>query len=86
MTLSIIIGISLRPRVMLPIYRIALRISVTIIRGKLTEHMAIKGELKGISPAVVILVRRLWIKISLFLVILAERPVRGSYRSVNRGL
>ena len=86
MTLSTIVGILLRPRVVLPVHRIALWISIIIIRGKLTERMAIKGELKGISPAMAILVRRLWIKISLFLVILAERPIRGSYGSVNRGL
>ena len=60
--------------------------SITIIRGKLTKRIAVKGELKGISPAVAILVRRLRVKISLFLEILVERPIRGSYRSVNRGL
>jgi hypothetical protein len=59
MTLSTIIGILLRPRVILPIYRIALRISMTIIKEKLTKHIAIKGELKGISPAVAILIKRL---------------------------
>ena len=60
--------------------------SITIIRGKLTKRIVIKGELKGISPAIAILVRRLQVKISLFLEILVERPIRGSYRSVNRGL
>jgi hypothetical protein len=48
--------------------------------------MAIKGELKGMSPAVAILVRRLWIRISLFLEMLAKRPIRGFCGSVNRGL
>jgi hypothetical protein len=43
----------------LPIYRIILRISVIIIGGKLIKRAAVKGELKGISPAVAILVRRL---------------------------
>jgi hypothetical protein len=86
MTLSTIVGISLRPRVVLPIHRIVLWISITIIRRKLTKCTAVKGELKGISPTVAILVRRLRIKISLFLVILAERLIRGSYGSVNRGL
>jgi hypothetical protein len=59
MTLSTIIGILLRPRIVLLIHRIILRISMIIIRGKLTKYIAIKGELKGISPAVAILVKRL---------------------------
>jgi hypothetical protein len=32
---------------------------MTIIRGKLIKRIAIKGELKGISPAVAILIKRL---------------------------
>jgi hypothetical protein len=60
--------------------------SVTVIRGKLTERTAVEGESKGISPAVAVLVRRLRVKISLFLEISAERPVRGSCGSVNGGL
>jgi hypothetical protein len=71
---------------MLLIYRIALQISVIIIRGKSTKRVAIEGELKGILPTMAILVRRLWIRISLFLEILVERPIRGFYRSINRGL
>jgi hypothetical protein len=48
--------------------------------------MAIEGELKGMLPAMAILVRRLWIRISLFLEILAERPIRGFCRFINKGL
>ena len=71
---------------MLLVYKIVLRTSMTITKGKSTKRTAVKGELKGMSPIIAVLVRRLRIRIFLFLEILAERPVRGFCKSANKGL
>lgn len=71
---------------MLLVYRITLQMSIIVIGGKLTKHIAVKGESKGILPAIAILVKRLQIRISLFLEMSAKRLIRGFCGSANKGL
>jgi hypothetical protein len=56
------------------------------IRGNLITRIPATGELKGISPAIAVFMRRFLIRISLFFKISIERPIDGFYGSIKGGL
>jgi hypothetical protein len=84
--LRIAVGILPWPGVVFPASRIALQISVPVIKGKSILQVAAVGESKSILPTSAEFVKRLYIRISCFLLISAARPVFGFSRFVNRGL
>jgi hypothetical protein len=59
---------------------------MTEIGGNLIARIPAIGELKGISPAMAVFIRRFLIKISLFFEISIKRPIDGFYGSIKGGL
>jgi hypothetical protein len=82
-TLSTLVGISLRPSIVLLIYKTASRISIAKIKGNLITRIPAISELKGILPTIAIFIRRFLIKISLFFKIFIKRLIDGFYRSIK---
>ncbi len=71
---------------MLPIYKTALRTFITKIGGNSIARIPAISELKGISPAMAVFIRRFLIRISLFFKIFIKKPVNGFCGFAKGGL